>query len=109
MRFVIALSAAAFGLSIAASAAAQPSTAPPSASSTQPGAAITAGLPVKDKTGAVIGEITQVKPDASGKQLATIKMGDDSFAVDAAALAVENGAAVINATQAELKAMMPKK
>jgi hypothetical protein len=64
---------------------------------------------VKDKTGANIGQVTDVKADASGKQVATIKMGADTFAVDTAALAVDNGAAMINATQAELKAMLPKK
>jgi hypothetical protein len=72
-------------------------------------AAITAGLPVKDKTGAAIGQVTDVKADASGKQVATIKMGADTFAVDTSSLAVDNGAATINATQAEIKAMLPKK
>ena len=71
-------------------------------------ATIAAGLAVKDNTGATIGEITQVKPDASGKQTATIKMGADSFAVDASALVVQNGAAVINSTQAELQGMIKK-
>jgi hypothetical protein len=70
---------------------------------------VTAGLPVKDKTGANIGQVTEVKADASGKQVATIRMGADTFAVDTSALAVDNGAAMINATQAELKAMLPKK
>jgi uncharacterized protein YrrD len=70
---------------------------------------VTAGLPVKDKTGATIGQVADVKADASGKQVATIKMGADTFAVDTSALAVDNGAAMINATQAELKAMLPKK
>jgi hypothetical protein len=70
---------------------------------------VTAGLPVKDKTGASIGQVTEVKADASGKQVATIRMGADTFAVDTSALAVDNGAAMINATQAELKSMLPKK
>jgi len=89
----------------AASAAASPSAAPAAA----PAAAITAGLPVKDKAGVAIGTVTDVKADASGKQIATIKMGADSFAVDTAALAVDNGSAMINATQAQIKAMLPKK
>ena len=71
-------------------------------------APITSGLSVKDNTGATIGQITQVKPDASGKQTATIKMGADSFAVDTSALVVQNGAAVINSTQAELQGMIKK-
>jgi hypothetical protein len=66
-------------------------------------------MPVKDKAGARIGMVSDVKPDATGKQVATIKMGADTFAVDTSALAVDNGAATINATQAELKSMLPKK
>lgn len=139
MRFTTLLGVAAVTLSIPAMAAAQatssggysssqpsssstsPSgsaTSPSSSSSTAPssatsgattGAAVTAGLPVKDKTGMQIGQVTDVKADASGKQVATIKMGADTFAVDTSALAVDKGAATINATQAELKAMLPKK
>lgn len=71
-------------------------------------AAVTAGLPVKDKTGATIGSVADVKTDASGKQVATIQMGADKFAVDTSAIAVENGAAVINASQSEIKSMLPK-
>jgi len=71
-------------------------------------ATITAGLPVKDKNGASIGSVASVKADANGKQTATIKMGADSFAVDTAALALDNGTATINATQAEIRAMMKK-
>ncbi len=66
------------------------------------------GLSVKDNTGATIGQVTQLKPDAAGKQVATIKMGSDTFAVDAANLAVQDGSAVINATQAELQGMIKK-
>ena len=35
-------------------------------------------------------------------------MGADTFAVDTSSLAVDNGAATINATQAEIKGMMKK-
>lgn len=70
--------------------------------------ALAVGLSVKDNTGATIGQVTQLKPDASGKQVATIKMGSDTFAVDAANLAVQDGSAVINATQAELQGMIKK-
>ena len=69
---------------------------------------VTAGLPVKDNTGATIGKVTQVRPDASGKQTAVIAMGADTFAVDTAALAVQNGAAVINASQADIQGMIRK-
>lgn len=71
-------------------------------------AALAVGLSVKDNTGATIGQITQLKPDASGKQVATIKMGEDTFAVDGANLAVQDGSARINATQAELQGMIKK-
>jgi len=100
-----------------------PATAPAAAATTAPAATpaapaaatdasatvpITSGLSVKDNTGAVIGQITAVKPDASGKPTATIKMGADSFAVDTSALVVQNGAAVINSSQAELQGMIKK-
>jgi hypothetical protein len=64
-------------------------------------------MPVKDKTGAVIGQISDLKPEGSS-QTATVKMGDQVFAVGAESFAVQNGAATINATQAELKAMIAK-
>ena len=70
-------------------------------------AQVAAGQPVKDKTGATIGEVTDVKPSPGGdKQLAVIKMGDQSFAVDTAALVVQNGSATINASKSELLAMI---
>jgi hypothetical protein len=59
---------------------------------------------VKDNTGASIGQITEVK-----NGVATIKMGADTFTVDSAKLGVAGGSATINATQAELKKMLPKK
>jgi len=128
MRSFLKYGAAVLALSIAAPALAQtapdtgtqttpPATAPadPAAAGTAtPGATtpaaapVAAGQPVKDSTGAVIGEVAEVKPDASGKSMATIKMGTDSFAVDVANLAVRDGATLINATQAEIKAMMKK-
>jgi hypothetical protein len=125
MRTLATLGAAAFAVAFAASASAQtPDTdtaAPPagaaSSSAASPSAssapsagasAVMAGQVVKDKTGAPIGKVTEVKPDAAGKQVATIQMGADVFAVDTSALAVDNGAATINATQAEIKGMMKK-
>ena len=120
MRTLATLGAAAFAVAFATSASAQmsDSAAPPSAAasssaaspsaSASGGASVAAGQVVKDKTGAPIGKVTEVKPDAAGKQVATIQMGADVFAVDTAALAVDNGAATINATQAEIKGMMKK-
>lgn len=69
---------------------------------------LAAGLPVKDNTGAVIGSVSDVKADAAGNKVATIKMGTDTFAVDGANVAVQSGAVVINATQAEIKDMVKK-
>ena len=90
-----------------------PSTSAPSAT-TAPGANaaanagasadVASGMSVKDSTGAVIGKIPAVKGD-----MATIKMGADTFTVDTSKLGVQGGAATINATQAELKKMLPKK
>ncbi len=74
------------------------------ASATAP--AFTVGAPVKDNTGAVIGSITELKPGATGAQTATIKMGADQFAVVTTGMALQDGAAVINMTQAELQAKL---
>jgi hypothetical protein len=68
-------------------------------------ATLAVGLPVKDKTGVVIGQITDLKPGAGGQQ-ATVKMGDQSFSIGAQSFVVQDGAAVINATEAQLKAMI---
>lgn len=83
--------------------------APPAAGADAAGAnaSVTAGMTVKDKTGASIGQVADVKADG-GKTMATIKMGADTFAVDSANLAVDGGAATINATQAEIKQMLKK-
>jgi len=104
-----------------APASAAPSDAPPSAApNTEPtppaaagrdaaanvgaSATLTTGMSVKDNTGALIGEVKALKDG-----VATIQMGSDTFTVDSNKLAVEGGAAKINATQAELKKMLPKK
>jgi hypothetical protein len=107
----VAMAAPAAALAQTAPGAAPSDATPPAATGTTSAAAaakVAAGQSVKDNTGAVIGQVTEVKPDATGKATATIKMGADSFAVDTSALAVEDGAAVINATQAEIQAMMKK-
>ncbi|MFN3583956.1 MAG: hypothetical protein ACOY9C_06230 [Pseudomonadota bacterium] len=70
-------------------------------------ASVTTGMTVKDKSGASIGQVADVKREG-GKTMATIKMGADTFAVDAANLAVDGGAATINATQAEIQQMLKK-
>ena len=69
---------------------------------------LSTGMSVKDSTGAIIGEVTDLKTDASGKKVATIKMGADTFAVETGRLGVQDGAATVNATQAELEAMLKK-
>ncbi len=87
-----------------------PSTPAPSATGTDAAAeagasaTLTSGMSVKDNTGALIGEITAPKGG-----VATIQMGSDTFTVDSAKLAVQGGAATINASQAQLKKMLPKK
>ena len=80
-------------------------TASPTTSTASATGALSVGLPVKDKTGAVIGQITDLKPGPSGQQ-ATVKMGEQSFSIGAQSFVVLNGAAVINATEAQLKAMI---
>lgn len=109
MRLMITTAAAALALAAAAPAFAQaskttqaPTGSAAATSATAPASgALAAGMPVKDKTGVTIGSITDLK----GQQ-ATVKMGDQSFAIGAESFVVQNGAAVINATQAELKQMI---
>lgn len=116
MRLITTSAAAALALAAAAPAFAQAdqATQAPAASTgaaastsaTAPAAsALAVGLPVKDKTGTLIGQITDLKPGADGGQ-ATVKMGDQSFAIGAQSFVVQNGAAVINATQAQLRQMI---
>jgi hypothetical protein len=116
MRSFLTLGAATIALAIAAPALAQ-TTAPaaptqdPAASAAAtpaPAAAapVTAGQPVKDNTGAVIGSVAEVKPDATGKAMATIKMDDKTFAVAVNNLAVRDGATLINASKTEIEGML---
>ncbi len=67
-------------------------------------ATLMTGMSVKDNTGALIGEVKSIKGG-----VATISMGSSTFTVDSDKLGVTNGAATINATQAEIKGMLPKK
>jgi hypothetical protein len=88
---------------------AAPATAPAqTAQAPAPAATVATGMTLKDNTGATVGQITDLKADPSGSQMATVKMGEDSFTVAANSLAVQNGAAVINLTQAQLQAMVHK-
>ncbi|CAN7388754.1 hypothetical protein LJR219_002372 [Phenylobacterium sp. LjRoot219] len=113
MRKILTFAAAAVALATAAPALAQsaapgaqaaPSAgAPASASATASAPTLSVGQPVKDKTGVVIGSIAELSGDT-----ATVKMGEQSFAIGASSFVVQDGAAVINATQAELKAMIAK-
>ncbi len=122
----IAALAATFGL--AGAAMAQPATegaaTPPKTSTPDPSAtpaapstgtsadtaatassgSVSTGMSVKDNTGALIGEVSDVKAG-----VATIKMGADTFTVDTNKLAVADGAATINATQADIRGMLKKK
>lgn len=90
-------------------AVAAPSTAAPSAAASGANASVTAGMAVMDNTGLTIGQITEVKAGAAGKQTATIKMGADTFAVETDRLSVMGRNAQVNATQAEIKTMLGKK
>jgi glucose/arabinose dehydrogenase len=92
-----------------AATSAAPATAPAAtgadaAANASAAATLTTGMSVKDNTGALIGEVKALKDG-----VATIQMGSDTFTVDANKLGVQGGAATINATQAELKGMLPKK
>jgi hypothetical protein len=115
MRSFLILGAATIALAIAAPALAQ--TTAPAATAQDPATAaapapttaaapVAAGQPVKDNTGAVIGTVAEVKPDATGKTMAAIKMDDKTFSVDVAMLAVRDGATLINASKAEIEGML---
>jgi hypothetical protein len=122
MRSFLTLGAATIALAIAApalaqttapaapaqdpAAAAAPASATPAAPAAPAAAPVTAGQPVKDNTGAVIGSVAEVKPDAAGKAMATIKMDDKTFAVAVANLAVRDGATLINASKTEIEGML---
>ncbi|HEY1449032.1 MAG TPA: hypothetical protein VGF33_10895 [Caulobacteraceae bacterium] len=86
-----------------ASTGAAANTSATAGSATEP---LAAGMTVKDNTGAAIGQIAKLGADASGKAMATIKMGADTFQAPAEVLAVQNGAATINLTKAEIDAQL---
>ena len=74
-------------------------------------AQLAAGLTVKDNTGASIGQVASIETDTkTGQKMATIKMGSDSFRLPADRLALDNGSATVNLTQAQIEAQLhPKK
>lgn len=115
----LSFSALAISFAIAAPALAQQAPAPatpeatPVAPAAQDAAApaaatVTPGMPVKDNTGATIGAVASVQPGPGGAPVATIKMGAKVFSVATNALAVSGGAAIINASQAQIEGMLPK-
>lgn len=67
---------------------------------------LSVGQSVKDNTGVLIGQITDLRTDTDGKQVAVVQMGADAFSVETDRLAVQNGAAAINATGAQIRAMI---
>ena len=67
------------------------------------------GEPVKDHTGATIGQIAALNPGAGGATMAVIEMGSDSFQVATDRLGSANGAATINLTQAQISSMVKGK
>ncbi len=71
-------------------------------------AAVTVGLPVKDITGAVIGQVAEVTAGPKGQPVAVVKMGDDAFTVETAKLQVKEGAAHVYATEAQIRQLMGK-
>ena len=83
------------------------------ASATAPGGAaqaapsFTVGETVKDNTGASIGTISSLT-GAGASQMAVIKMGDQSFQVQASKLGSADGAAEINMTKAQIAGMLKK-
>ena len=88
----------------ASSAAPSTGTSSDTAATASVGASVSTGMSVKDNTGALIGEVADVKAG-----VATIKMGADSFTVDTSKLGVANGSATINATAADIRGMLKKK
>jgi hypothetical protein len=60
---------------------------------------------VKDSSGANIGTISSLTGSGDA-QMAVIKMGSQSFQVQANRLGSENGAAEINMTKAQIDAML---
>ena len=69
---------------------------------------LSVGEAVKDSSGASIGSITELK-GSGDQQMAVIKMGEQSFQVQANRLAAANGAAEINMTKAQIAAMLKGK
>src|SRR5258708_1983804 len=89
-----------------------PASTPPTAPQANTNATTTSlgmGMTGKDNTGAAIGKISKLSADSSGASVATIKMANGSFQAPAASLAVQDGAATINLTKAEIDAQIKGK
>jgi hypothetical protein len=69
-------------------------------------ASFTVGEQVQDNTGASIGTISSLNNGADGQQMAVINMGGKTFQVPSSRLGVNNGAAEINLTQAQIATML---
>ena len=89
-------SAGSSGTNSSATAGGTAKTTPPS---------FTVGESVKDSSGANIGTISSLSGSGDA-QMAVIKMGSQSFQVQANRLGSENGAAEINMTKAQIDAML---
>jgi hypothetical protein len=68
--------------------------------------ALAPGLPVKDRTGAAIGQVTSVDDDPKNGELVTVQMGEESFRLRADRFGLWGGAATINLTQADIEAQL---
>lgn len=115
MRNLLLCTAAVAALAWNAQALAQPGAVNPpragtgtAANTTATASGLTVGLTVKDSSGATVGRLADLKADASGKQMATIRMGADDVVVEADKLTAEDGGATVSLTQAELKSMAKK-
>jgi hypothetical protein len=70
------------------------------------GAPLAKGMTVKDNAGATIGKITAVSADQAGGQVATVKMGADSFTMTASQLQVQKGVAMASISKADIQAQL---
>ena len=106
MRAMVVLAAA---LALATPAAAQKVKASaPQAAAPAALAELKPGLAVKDKNGAPLGEVLEVKSDAAGRQTVIIKMGENTLAVDQSSLTYDEAAAYMNATLYQLRSVLQR-
>jgi hypothetical protein len=67
------------------------------------------GLPVKDRLGVVIGQVSNIEADRKYGQLVTIQMGEESFRLPSDRFGLWGGAATINLTQADIEDQLRRK